>query len=299
MSSLKSIWGLFRRGDRQAASEAITHAMREDRVPDVEQIAEQTGVKPPEVSYMVGQLALADLRSRADEGIRLGSFSAQPIYDRALGYGVDEQAAKSTIEGVVSDHFTALVTDVLADGMIDPSEDSRIEAFMRMIGVGVLDANSQKLIDDGRALYHALSKPLDPVDAPVLLKKGEHCIHAALAEAIEERSRTVRVSYGGPSARIRIAKGIYYSAGSASISREVQAYEHSFGVGILCMTNKRLLWISEQKSISIPLANIVRYDPYTDGFRIMKGTGKPLLFMWQEKPRIATAMAARVIEELR
>jgi hypothetical protein len=30
----------------------------------------------------------------------------------------------------------------------------------------------------------------------------------------------------------------------------------------------------------------------------MKGTGKPLLFMWAEKPRVATTMAARVIEEL-
>jgi hypothetical protein len=170
---------------------------------------------------------------------------------------------------------------------------------MVMIGQSVLSPNTNGAIEEGRKLYRAHHGPMEPVDAPVLLKRGEFCVYVVAAETFEDRSRTVRVNYHGPTVRIPIMKGVSYRLGSFAPSRQTEEYQHSFGTGALCMTNQRLLWISPKKSISVPLSNIVRFDPFTDGLRIFKGTGKPLLFVWQGEDRVATVMAQRTIEELR
>lgn len=94
-------------------------------------------------------------------------------------------------------------------------------------------------------------------------------------------------------------KGVSYRLGSIQAFDQTEGYQHSFGTGALCMTNKRLLWVSPQKSISVLLSNVVRFDPFSDGLKIFKGTGKPLLFVWQGEDRVATVLAQRVIQELR
>lgn len=299
MSWLDGLKKTFRRGDLDAATLAIEAAINDELPPNIQQIAEETGVAPARLTNLAYETIATDIRRRVDDGIVAGWVPIDGIHARAVDLGLGESASKSAIENVLSDHLTRLVSEILADGVVDAEEDQRIARFLSMVGSPSLAPDTAKLIEDGRNLYRASTAPLTPVDAPVLLKKGEHCVYAVAAEALEERSRTVRLGYSGPSARVRVAKGIYYNVGSMNVSRQTDDYQHSFGVGVLCMTNKRLLWISEQKSISTPLSNIVRYDPYSDGIRIMKGTGKPLLFLWIDTPKVATVMAARVIEELR
>lgn len=268
-------------------------------MPDLSTIASETGVKIGRLDGILADAIANDIRRQVDEGVAADWLPTQGIYGRAVELGLAPNVAKATIEDAISAHFTALVREILADNIVDPQEDARISRFMSMVGEATLAPDTARLLQEGRELYHAAVAPLSPVAAPVLLRKGEFCVYVATAEALEDRSRTVRVGYHGPSARVRLAKGVYYNLGSMNVARQTETYQHSFGIGALCMTNKRLLWISPAKSISTNLSSIVRYDPYSDGFRVMKGTGKPLLFLWGEKPRIATAMAARVIEEMR
>lgn len=199
--------------------------------------------------------------------------------------------AKGKIEPVLK--------EALDDGLLSPEEDARIERLLERYGIGSLDGASQALLENARSQYIAWTEPLGPVQTPLLLKKGEWCVHAVEAAAYEERTRTTRINYGGVSARIRIVKGVYYSTGSMNVARETQQFMHSFGVGVLGATNKRLLWVSPAKSISIALDKIVLFDPFTDGLRVVKDTGKPLLFRFGKVDRTAMVRISRVIEELR
>lgn len=290
---------LFRRGDPEAAAQLAAEAVGSRLAPDAEAIASETGVKLDRVLQMIRETISNDIALRVHQGVAAAEVPTQAIHDDAVAMGLDGATAVQDIQSALSVHFTALVQDVLADGVVDPEEDRRISSFMAMIGQSVLAPETASLIEEGRQAYRACSAPLTAVDAPVLLNKGEFCVYAVNAEALEDRSRTVRVGYHGASARIRIAKGIYYNAGSMAVSRQTESYQHSFGMGVLCMTNQRLLWISPDRSISTLLRNIVRFDPYSDGIRIFKGTGKPLLFIWAGGARVATIMASRTIEELR
>jgi|GEM_PF-2074101 len=290
---------LFRRGDHEAADSAIDTAIRTNASPNIAEIAEQSGVSETEVQELVDSAVGSLIQQRVAAGIDAGSVPSQLIYEEAIGLGLSADRTQSLLRAAVSDHFTQLVMNVLADGQVDPSDDKRLNDYVAMIGQSVLSPDTSLLIERGRKLYQAYHGPLEAVEAPILLKRGEFCVHVVTAEAREERSRTVRVNYHGPTVRIPIMKGVSYRLGSISPTRQTEEYQHSFGTGALCMTNMRLLWVSPAKSISVALSNIVRFDLFSDGLKVFKGSGKPLLFVWQGEDPIATAMAQRTIEELR
>lgn len=296
---MKWLTDLFRRGDYEAAELAIDTAIRSNAPPDIAQIAELSGLSETSVQGLFETAASALIQQRITDGVHAGSVPSQEIYELSLRLGLPADRAKELLQEAVSDHVTKLVLDVLEDGQVDPSEDKRLTDFMKIVDQSVLGADTAAAIERGRILYRTYHGPLQPIEAPVLLKRGEFCVYVVAAEAREERSRTVRVNYHGPTVRIPIMKGVSYRLGSIAPTRHSEDYQHSFGTGALCMTNMRLLWVSPAKSISVSLLNIVRFDPFSDGLRIFKGSGKPLLFVWQGEDPIATVMAQRTIEELR
>lgn len=225
-------------------------------------------------------------------------FAPQEALNR-LSERMPRERAQSLFAQYCLTKIKPVILAALEDGLISPDEEARIEAVRSRYGNVVIDEATLAKLDSAKQQFSAWSTPLTPLDVPLMLKKGEWCAHAVKAEALEEREKTVRINYSGPQARVRLAKGIYYSAGSTSISRQTERYHHSFGQGVLSATNKRLMWISPQKSISIPLDKVIQFEPFTDGVRIFKDTGKPLLFIFPTNDKIDMVRICRVIEELR
>lgn len=210
-----------------------------------------------------------------------------------------EEEGKALFSQFIGKRIEATIRQALEDKVLDPAEEARIAAVLARYGNPKIDKASRAVLDRARRLYKAMTAPLTPVSTPLLLRKGEYCVFGVEAEALEERSRTVRVNYGGPTVRVRIVKGVYYSMGSMAVERKTEAFMHSFGDGVLAATNKRLLWMSPSKTISIPLPKIVMFKPYSDGVKIHKDTGKPILFSWAGDNGIGAVTIGRVIEELR
>jgi hypothetical protein len=290
---------IFHRGDVEAAQQAIDSAIYNLSAPNTAQIAAETQVKLAKVEALASLAVAAHLRTWLEMSIVARVVDLSTYQRKASILGMAPEARQTLLNEVLSEQFAALMKDVLEDNMVDPEEDQRIAEFLEMLGDTPMAHGAAKLIEDGRRLFRACSDPLSPKHAPVLLRSGEYCVHAATAEAFEDRSRTVRVGYHGPRARIRIAKGLYYTMGSSAVSRQTEEYSHSFGTGVLCVTNMRLMWISPARTISTPLHKIIRYDPFSDGLKIFKDSGKPLLFIWADDGKVATILATRAIEELR
>lgn len=258
------------------------------------------------------KLTGAEARERAEEERRIRAeaaailveheardhFGAEEVLARLTALLGEEEAGK-TFVAHCSPKISAVVNAVLEDGILTPDEDAAIERVRQRYGGIEIDAKSESVLETARRQHAAWTLPLAPVAVPLLLKKNEWCCHAVRAEALEQRQRTVRVNYHGPSARMRVAKGVYYSAGSVAVDRVAEAYHHSFGAGVLGATNSRLLWVSPEKSISIPLTKIVLFEPYSDGIKIVKDSGKPLLFVFEGDDGTGAVRIARAIEELR
>ena len=244
----------------------------------------------------------AALRAEAEEIIAEHELRDDFAYDEArqrlhtlLGPGDGEALLLEHVKQRLNESFTT----VLADGLLTPDEEEYFANQRRRYGDPGLDDEANRLLDEARRQYAAWTVPLEAVETPLLLKKNEWCVHAVQAEALEGRQRTVRTNYHGPSARLRLAKGIYYNAGSIAHQSETQGYHHSFGLGVLGATNTRLLWVSPSKSLNIPLGKIVLFEPFTDGIKVIRDTGKPVLFHFADDDRAHVVRISRVIEELR
>lgn len=190
-----------------------------------------------------------------------------------------------------------LVDRLLADGQITPNEEVELD-----LARAILSADLSKRVDElseAKEMWRVCNAPLEPVDAPIMLKRGEFCLGHRLAEATEVRTRTRSISYGGPSARIRIAKGISYNIGSRRISSHKEEYEHSFGNGSLTITSSRLIWSGDNRTLSIPYNKIINVEAYSDGVTIYKDTGKPINFGYVQVSRSFSALILRVAEECR
>ena len=225
-------------------------------------------------------------------------FDAQGAFDR-LAAEMPEEEAKRLFVAHCKSKIEPAVIAALEDGLLSPEEDARVQRLRDRYGGIQLDEKTNGQLIAARSQYVAWTTPLEPVQTPLLLKSGEWCAHAVKATAYEERQRTTRVNYAGPSARVRIAKGIYYRAGSVQTQRITESYQHSLGDGVLGATNKRLLWVSPQKSVNIPLQKIVMFEPFIDGLKVIKDTGKPILFVFENADEAGMVRLSRVIEELR
>ena len=226
-------------------------------------------------------------------------FSASAVMEDLL-----ERVPPEVAQAQWSHHFVSkikpLIDAALEDGLLSPEEDQRISSALIRYGNPPLGPETQRKLNAARLQFSAWTAPLEPVDAPLLLRRGEWCVHGIQAVAYEERQRTTRIDYAGPTARIKIMKGVYYRVGSAHVSRKTEAYSHSFGEGILCVTNLRLIWMAPNKTISIPLIKIVMFEPFSDGIKIFKDTGKPLLFVFSSgEDQPAMVRISRAINELR
>lgn len=227
--------------------------------------------------------------------IDAGGAALDDVISHAADLGIGEAAARDLVREVSSAQLHSYVEEILADGRVSPDEDAGFAELRARLGVSAdFDADSQSIIDSARALWQAENGPLPVVDSPLLLRRGEVAHLCVTADAAEQRTRTVSYRHGGPRARLKIMKGVYYSVGSTRIERQTVDYEHDFGSGPLVMTNMRLLWSGPQKNISWKYDSIIDIQLWSDAIEIDRSSGKPMRFYF-DKSVITGSLAHRLV----
>lgn len=136
-------------------------------------------------------------------------FAAQEALDR-LRAVMPEERAISHFKAFLRSKLEPIIQSALEDNLLTPEEDDRISRVRERYGNIKINEESEQALASARRQYDAWTRPLEAVETPLLLKRGEFCVHAIQAQAFEERQRTLRVNYSGPTASIRIVKGVYY-----------------------------------------------------------------------------------------
>ena len=102
-------------------------------------------------------------------------------------------------------------------------------------------------------------------ESNIMLKKGERLIMAIPEISLcEERAVKIKGSHQGFS--VRIAKGLSYRFGTFEGGKEKKVTE--LDTGTFTLTNKRLVFSGDSKSLEYPLSKIVTIDPLDEGIRI-------------------------------
>lgn len=234
-------------------------------------------------------------RALAEEYERL--FEIDMVDTRALGELADRlripnERAIAIVEKHALAHVETYLGEILADGRIEPREDIGLEDLRRRTGAASLefDSGSMRTIENARRRWSLETEPLVEVPCPLILQRGERCFLSIDAEATEMRQRTVRINYAGPTASIRIMKGVRYRVGSIQAQRIREEYEHGFGTGTLVLTDRRLLWAGPNKSLNYRYNSIIDLETFSDAIEVRRSMGKPMRFYFAED--IAPAIVA-------
>lgn len=186
-----------------------------------------------------------------------------------------EEYALKISEDVRTNYLNQYVKKITLDERLSPEELEEFSAIAKSLNVNISFNNETRVLLDRYKLYWVLENGALPVlESGLNLGKLESCYFKVTADWYEERTVTRRVNYGGPTARVKIMKGVYYRVGSMGVNRITSSEMKLINSGTLYLTNKRLIFDGIAKNTTIKLDKILSFIPYSDGIEIEKDSGK-------------------------
>lgn len=181
------------------------------------------------------------------------------------------------------------VDNALEDGIFEVTEEHRLVEFKSYFGLSQsdLDGNgSLTKITKAAVLRDVLNGTIpDRVtiegSLPINFQKKEQVVWAfPNSQYLEDKTRR---QYVGTSqgVSIRIMKGVYYRVGAF----KGHAIEHTERVhidtGWVVVTSKNVYFAGPRKSLRVPYAKVVSFEPFSDGIGIMRdaASAKPQVFV--------------------
>jgi hypothetical protein len=267
----------------------------------LQSLAARLEVPDASVAWAIKSSAKRLFQEACEQAIADGTLTTQEteeLISLRQRVGLDERDHTTIVLAAAQTYAQKLLERSIADGKLSPQEDTELAGLAQALGVKFdYDQVAHAAIDNARALWRIEHGELNAIPAPINLQRGERCFAWVEAEALELRERTTSIRYGGPAVSFRIMKGVYYRAGGYSVSRTREAYQHSFGVGSLCVTSKRLVFSSMTKGIAMSWGRIVDCVAYSDGIQVHRANGKPLVFLFRSYDPFFVRILNRVISE--
>jgi hypothetical protein len=195
-----------------------------------------------------------------------------------------------------TEFMQAQFNKIASDRRISPDEWKVFESYAKNLNVTLnIDSSVEKL-----KLYWQIENGEIPIqEVSINLQKSEHCYFSSEAEWLENRTVTKRINYGGPTARIKIMKGVYYRAGSVGVQRVTSNELQTIDVGQVFITNKRFIFLGSRKNTNIQISKILSINPYSDAVGIEKDSGKSPIIKVNDKADLLAMILSRVINDFK
>ena len=220
------------------------------------------------------------------------------IEQLSLQFGIKKEKAEQISIEIRKSIVQNYVTSMIADSRVSPDELMVLEKLQKDLSVEInMGDESKKTLEKFKNLWISENSDLPIIDADIMLQKGEQCFFNGYVDLYGNRKITTSVSYGGPTFRMKIMKGVYYRAGNLGINRQTEDQLTLIDNGKLYITNKRILFSGKQNK-TIKYNQIIDLTPYTDAVVIIKDSGKsPTFVLKGADGEIVTAIIARVIKD--
>lgn len=170
------------------------------------------------------------------------------------------------------------VQQFLEDGVLDANEESRLVefkerfalsqdeldrngAFMRTAKAGVLRGILGGVISDRVSLDGSL---------PINLQRGERVVWAfAGSQYLEDKTRREFVGRS-QGVSVRVMRGVYYRVGAFKGHPVEHTERVLVDTGLVVVTDKNIYFAGSKKSVRIPYAKIVTFEPFSNGVGVMR-----------------------------
>jgi hypothetical protein len=235
--------------------------------------------------------ALADGRVTDEEWAQLDA-----LRDRL---GITDDLARSIYTSEAHKFVQNAWEKAISDQQLSPEEDEELVAITKSLGVSLqMDKGTRVTLDKYRFFWQIANGDVPTIDPGINLQKKEVCYFATEAEWFEPRTIRKRIRYAGPTARIRIAKGIYWRMGDLALQPVTEDIMAPIDEGRLFLTNKRLIFLGSRGNKSIRLQKILDFTPYQNGIDLQKDAGKSPFLQFSFNVDVFAALLGRAIADL-
>ena len=181
------------------------------------------------------------------------------------------------------------VESFLEDGILDASEEKRLIEFKERFALSQsdLDENGALTKTTKAAVLRDVLNGVIPQrmsvngNLPINFQKGEQVVWAfSGSKYLEDKTRRQFVGRT-QGISVRVMKGVYYRVGAFK-GHAVESTERvHIDTGWVVITSKNIYFAGSQKSVRIPYAKIVSFEPFNDGIGVMRdaATAKPQIFV--------------------
>lgn len=229
---------------------------------------------------------------------QLTEASKELLEELRQNFSISIETADELAKNAISIVINSLVNSIIEDGEVSPEEDATLEETINNLSAKLtMDLQTKKRLDTYRKLWKINHVDLPVFEPPIILQKREVCYYAQPVDWYETRSVRHHVNYGGTTARIRIAKGIYYRLGSLDYNNTPTQELTFIDSGIIYITNKRTIFTGSKKNVAILFSRILNLVPYKDGVDIIKDSGKTPFLSFKDDVEIFTAVLHRAISD--
>lgn len=180
-------------------------------------------------------------------------------------------------------------SDIMQDGIVTEDEAQKFSKYLlvceHLTPKEVKYWNGK--IELNRTLYDITVNDKLPIydknDVQIIYKDGEILHYSAYADMMKMKTVTKKINYSGPSASIRICKGVRYHVGSMSVSRKTSSFWTSDSWGIFWISNMRIGFLGSSKAFAFPISKLFSISDGDGGLHIFKeGRATPYIIRLSE-----------------
>lgn len=186
----------------------------------------------------------------------------------------------------------------ISDERLSPSEEEQFDLICKNLNIKPdFDDKIKSQLNRFKLYWVIENGDIPEMNITLSLENGEKCYFHANCEWHEKRTVTQRINYSGPTASIRIMKGVRYRVGSIKPQRITSEEWKQIDVGTFYLTNRRIIFIGQSKSLNIKLQKILSFTPYSDGIELLKDAGRSPLIKFTDNLDIFALILSRLLNE--
>lgn len=188
------------------------------------------------------------------------------------------------------------ITEALKDQRLSPEEEKEIERIAINLGVKLdLDGEVKEALYRYRIYWQIENGILPNLDSDIRIQKNELLHFQGDVDWMEIRKQTKRYNYSGPTARIKIMKGVYWRLGSVAVQPISEDVLTKIDEGKIYLTNKRLIFLGSKGNKTIRLEKIIDFTPYSNGVQIEKDVGRSPFLKFQQNIDILSLLLNKLL----
>ncbi len=211
---------------------------------------------------------------------------------------ISESVANEIYDRNAKEIFQYLLDGMIADERLSPDEENQMNEIAQSLGLEIdMTHQTQKTLARYKLYWQIENGDLPTIEPDIKIQKSENLYFTTYIDWLEQRKITKRYNYAGPTARIKIAKGIYYRAGSIGIQPVSEDVWRTIDSGQIYLTNKRLIFMGSKGNKTIKLNRILSIEPFQNGIDIQKDTGRSPFLRFSDNTDIFALIILRLLED--